>query len=556
MPSPRRRSRDRRSRSRSRSPYRRPPPRRSKSRSPRRRPPPRCSRSRSRTPPRRLSPRRSRTHSPARRPLRRSRSRNRSISPRRRGSPLPRVRPPVRRSPSPRRRPLGPRSLSPRSRPVRRSPKRTGTGQVNSHLEKDRRRQSPHSSTDLRGRRSQSPVLSPRNSSHHAPRERSISPSPKKAAPPKIRHKTDFISAIIVATPIRRQLLSDRFITDDQKHQGDIVVEDNIVIAIQRGPHAMHASPMEISREFDSNNVIVHRRKDEGKKSIFDREEIKIFGFDNILDENVYEEKRIISVVPSASHSSSKRRHSPEVIRKFKHGPEIKLNFRPDPKYESLVKEEDHDRIKRVEKNPNDLRHSLSKRKQDEDPSFDARKKIDAKRKSTDGSRKDSNRVFDRIGGRQRERKKDGSRERKPERSTSGRDRDSKRPDGEKPNQEQRLPDFKNRPDKFRYEEWKENPELIPRNPSYFEHDNREGQRGFRGRGRGFRGRTPFRGRGRGFRGSSRGFSNSSRDNRDNRDSRDTRDSYKERESTWKHDLFDKIKDEDEKEKPSSTTEN
>ncbi|XP_071152280.1 uncharacterized protein, partial [Mytilus edulis] len=240
MPSPRRRSRDRRSRSRS--PYRRPPPRRSKSRSPRRRPPPRRSRSRSRTP-RRLSPRRSRTHSPARRPLRRSRSRNRSISPRRRGSPLPRVRPPVRRSQSPRRRPLGPRSLSPRSRPVRRSPKRISTGQVYSHLEKDRRRQSPHSSTDLRGRRSQSPVLSPRNSSHHAPRERSISPSPKKAAPPKIRHKTDFISAIIVATPIRRQLLSDRFITDDQKHQGDIVVEDNIVIAIQRGPHAMHASP-------------------------------------------------------------------------------------------------------------------------------------------------------------------------------------------------------------------------------------------------------------------------------------------------------------------------
>ncbi|CAG2236858.1 unnamed protein product [Mytilus edulis] len=537
MPSPRRRSRDRRSRSRS--PYRRPPPRRSKSRSPRRRPPPRRSRSRSRTPPRRLSPRRSRTHSPARRPLRRSRSRNRSISPRRRDSPLPRVRPPVRRSPSPRRRPVGPRSLSPRSRPVRRSPKRTGTGQVYSHLEKDRRRQSPHSSTDLRGRRSQSPVLSPRNSSHHAPRERSISPSPKRQ--PLLRSDIKLTLSVALLLP----------------HQsGDIVVEDNIVIAIQRGPHAMHASPMEISREFDSNNVIVHRRKDEGKKSIFDREEIKIFGFDNILDENVYEEKRIISVVPSASHSSSKRRHSPEVIRKFKHGPEIKLNFRPDPKYESLVKEEDNDRIKRVEKNPNDLRHSLSKRKQDEGPSFDARKKIDAKRKSTDGNRKDSNRVFDRIGGRQRERKKDGSRERKPERSTSGRDRDSKRPDGEKPNQEQRLPDFKNRPDKFRYEEWKENPELIPRNPSYFEHDNREGQRGFRGRGRGFRGRPPFRGRGRGFRGSSRGFSSSSRDNRDNRDNRDTRDSYKERESTWKHDLFDKIKDEDEKEKPSSTTEN
>jgi hypothetical protein len=49
------------------------------------------------------------------------------------------------------------------------------------------------------------------------------------------------------------------------------------------------------------------RYKDEGKNPIFDREEIKVFGFDSILDENVYEERRIISVVPSATQTSSKR---------------------------------------------------------------------------------------------------------------------------------------------------------------------------------------------------------------------------------------------------------
>lgn len=48
----------------------------------------------------------------------------------------------------------------------------------------------------------------------------------------------------------------------------------------------------------------------------------------------------------------------------------FRLDFRPDPRYEPLV---DEDRVMRVEKNPNDLRHSLSKRKHDDDDGFDAR---------------------------------------------------------------------------------------------------------------------------------------------------------------------------------------
>jgi hypothetical protein len=122
-----------------------------------------------------------------------------------------------------------------------------------------------------------------------------------------ICHKSDFISGITVLTPMRRLLLSDRFQGDDQKEQGDIIIEDNIVIAIQRGPNVRNYSPVDINRDFDPNNVVIMRYKDEGKNPIFDREEIKVFEFDSILDENVYEERRIISVVPSAAQTSSKR---------------------------------------------------------------------------------------------------------------------------------------------------------------------------------------------------------------------------------------------------------
>lgn len=366
-------------------------------------------------------------------------------------------------------------------------------------------------------------------------------------APPNIRHKSDFISGITVITPIRRLLLSDRFQTDDQKQQGEIIIEDNIVIAIQRGPNVKHLSPVQINRDFDPNNVVLIRRPDEGSVPIFDREEIKIFNFDAILDENVYEERRIISVVPSTSQTSSRRKHSPEVTRKIQQQPTIKLDFKPDPRYEPLMKEQkDEDenvRIKRVQKNPNDLRHSLSKRRHEDEDNFDARKKIEAKRRSGEGAKKEGDHVLKRLGDESRERKHERSRERPPSRPSGGRPRDSASGrDRQDKGDEKNLPDFKNRPGKFRYDDWKEKPEMIPRNPMYFEHDNREGERGFRGRGRGFRGRPPprGRGRGRGFRGAGRGYG---------------RTYTKEKESTWKHDLFDQLTEEEE-EKPSSTTKN
>ena len=55
-----------------------------------------------------------------------------------------------------------------------------------------------------------------------------------------------------------------------------------------------------------------------------------------------------------------------------------RLDFKPDPRYEPLMKfkgekeeEKEKVRIKRVQKNPNDLRHSLSKRRHDDDDEDD-----------------------------------------------------------------------------------------------------------------------------------------------------------------------------------------
>jgi len=98
------------------------------------------------------------------------------------------------------------------------------------------------------------------------------------------------------------------------------------------------------------------------------------------------------------------------------------------------------------------------------------------------------------------------------------------------------LPDFSHRPDKYAYEPWKDQPELIPKGRSYYEHDDREREDmaddrwnprfgGGRGRGRGFSG--GWRGRGGGFR----------RESFD-RPPPPRRSYYGGREDTWKHDKF------------------
>lgn len=109
----------------------------------------------------------------------------------------------------------------------------------------------------------------------------------------------------MVSTSVgRKQTLNERFASDDQIAKTTFKFEDNITIGIHRGPDASSVSPGPINRTFDPFNSAIHivRRREEGRKKIFDREEIKQFQHDSKLDEfSGYEERRIISVVPGES---------------------------------------------------------------------------------------------------------------------------------------------------------------------------------------------------------------------------------------------------------------
>lgn len=356
------------------------------------------------------------------------------------------------------------------------------------------------------------------------------------------------IGTVTVAPPsVRRPLLSQRFENIDAEYVGPVRVDENISIGIHRtGPNLRNTPNKPVVRDFDPYKFVMLRRRDEGKKPIFDREEIKIFGLDNILDEQIYDEKRTISVVPTDDHRRSSRsdsRRSPDRqdTRTVKSSdrprePTIRLNPKPDPRYEKLFQETEAYESKSI--NPNDLRHNLMKRKYDDDEdSYDARHRLEDRRK----------------GGR------DYS------------DRDRKKSLG-----------------KYK-EAWKENPEMIPKHPMYFEHDNREKDANARGRfgyNRFFRGgnRRPYRGgyqprgfRGRfrgGFRGRSTGgyrpTSNYYTSRKDGDEDYDKRYGFhyksdkRPRDSgEWKHDLYDTIESEDgektedkshDDNKPSSTT--
>lgn len=131
------------------------------------------------------------------------------------------------------------------------------------------------------------------------------------------------------------------------------------------------------------------------------------------------------------------------------------------------------------------------------------------------------------------------------------------------------LPNFASRPDKYRYQEWIDKPDMVPKGPSYYEHDTR-GESSYdsswfgRGRGRGVlpvrgraRGRaTPFARGGRilsrggngggGVGGGGRGIMMALPSRR------------KPSPNQWKHDMFDEISPDRKSEqdnKPTSTTE-
>lgn len=125
------------------------------------------------------------------------------------------------------------------------------------------------------------------------------------------------IGTVTVAPPsVRRPLLSQRFENIDAEYVGPVRVDENISIGIHRtGPNLRNTPNKPVVRDFDPYKFVMLRRRDEGKKAIFDREEIKIFGLDNILDEQIYDEKRTISVVPTDDNRRSSRsdsRRSPD----------------------------------------------------------------------------------------------------------------------------------------------------------------------------------------------------------------------------------------------------
>ncbi|XP_064652334.1 serine/arginine repetitive matrix protein 1-like isoform X2 [Lineus longissimus] len=351
----------------------------------------------------------------------------------------------------------------------------------------------------------------------------------------------DVVSSSTGAQQRQKVLLSYRF--KDEHSDRPIKVEENITVEIHR---KVQGEPVSyINRAYNPDEVVIIRRKDEGLKPIFDREELRNAHYPE--EEEV--ETRVIKVVKKKETShyrdDDRFRSATDHSRRYPgagdqgmrielrmgrpRSPEVRRDERgrsPDRGSERRVTSRDRlgerrpiDRRISFDRNraenPTDLRNSLNRRR--DDSNRDSRQVItDSRefRRPAPGGQS----IRDRLGGR-------GGR--MPRSDTAP------------------LPDFSRRPDKFRYEEWMDKPEMVPKGISYFEHDNRGDQGSsdyWARRGRG-RGRGGFRGRGQ--RGGG-GYS------------------YRERagESSsgkWKHDKF---RDEaetaqaQEDNKPSSTTEN
>lgn len=211
-----------------------------------------------------------------------------------------------------------------------------------------------------------------------------------------------------------------------------------------------------------------------------------------------------------------------------------------------------------ISANPHDLRHSLStKRRQSQESRPRSRYSPD---------RQDRGRGWDKERDFQgnRPRMRDRVMERPvPDTTTDSRQRDMFRDnrnargaswdrpqdrDGRDLQGQGKLPNFSSRPDKYRYQEWLDKPDVVPKGPSYFEHDTRGEamMRDSRGRGYG------LRGRGRGMQ------SNRSRGGFRGRISYSVNPRNKWSPNHWKHDMFETSPERkpEQDNKPSSTTGN
>lgn len=330
-------------------------------------------------------------------------------------------------------------------------------------------------------------------------------------------------------------------------------LDEDISIAIQRNPYAEPSEDSTVTLVFDEELFsMIYPYEGRKHRPIFDREEIKMFGHDKNLADDPDFERRVIRVKPGKSSqqsdpgpssSSYQYKSSLEITRTVKRNrsgsrsrsrsgtpsrqrnPQFRLRVSTDPRFEAryteLQRREEMGSSQHSDLDPNDLRHELS-----------------SSRKSSSSR-----------GLMDREKDRRGSRHMSPEERG---DKAERKKDSEE------LPDYSRRKDKYQYTPWLDQPELIPKDPKYFLHDDRESQDP-RNRGRGgfMRGRfnyrrpfRPYRSRGN-FRGPYRGRGGYNNDPRP----RSPRRTYPARrnddnrsvEREWKHDKFSELETDKEK---------
>lgn len=324
-------------------------------------------------------------------------------------------------------------------------------------------------------------------------------------------------------------------------HDEAFDLDEDISIAIQRNPYAEPSEESTVKKVFDEELFSMIRNVSEGLNPIFDREEIKAFGHDSNLADDPDFERRVIRLKPGKSSQDNEPAQSSSVQRfKSTHKitrmiernsgrsksrsqsrsrsksprrrePEIRLKMLPDPRYEARYTEmQKKEGFESRKLDPGDLRHEL--RGSSSKSPGDLRSRLEKRDETPWLSMKEDTRNV----------------------KTDSR-RDSRD-----------APDYSRRKDKYQYAEWMDKPEMIPKNPSYYEHDNRdERDSRDRGRGRGFRGRfiyrrpfRPFRARG-SFRGRGRGNYNDRRSPPPHTShSRGRFEETKRSEGEWKHDKF------------------
>ncbi|XP_046578162.1 uncharacterized protein LOC124285930 isoform X1 [Haliotis rubra] len=329
----------------------------------------------------------------------------------------------------------------------------------------------------------------------------------------------------------KKVTLNERFGLTEKKFE----LEENITIGLQRNPHIPISTAVNVTTaNFDFHNFLLKRQASEGRKPIFDREEIKAFHHDDNLDDPDEFERRIITVLSPKPHGSFRGRQdlcadstdvdysirrslSTASIFDAKHDernmkgthqistyhssrderarvssrhealqitrgrtsspmrePQVRLDPRPDPRYEAKYRANEerisYKRLERVNENPNDLRHSLHRKLQD--TMGETRYKTEAMH--PDGHQKDEKPGHGRDAW-------EVANEYQRDRPHSGASESH-----ETSAYRGKLPDFSKRVEKFSYEEWKDKPEMVPKGSSYYEHDNRDDNTFFRrGRGRG-----------------------------------------------------------------------